>query len=282
MKFTKMHGTGNDFIIFAFQDLKSHDISFFRKLANRRTGIGCDQILAIEKSNKADFKVNIWNSDGSEAETCGNGLRTLAKYVFDEKMISTNMISFETMVAINKTKINLDENGKIKNISVDMGEPILLPEKIPFISKKYDIIKNFAITIMGKSFYITALSVGNPHCVVFVEDFEDFEKYAPEMEKLNLFPNKTNVEFVKVINSATLQARVWERGASETLSCGSGASAIAYASKLNGYTGNNTDIHMPGGILNIRLDNNKIILTGGATTVFNGEINKSWLKETKI
>ena len=282
MKFAKMHGTGNDFIIFAFQNLKSHDISFFRKLADRRTGIGCDQILAIEKSNKADFKIRIWNSDGSEAETCGNGLRTLAKYVFDEKMISTNVISFETPVAINRTTINLDENGKIKNISVDMGKPILLPEKIPFISKKNDVIKNFAINIMGKIFYITALSVGNPHCVVFVENFENFEKYAPEIEKFNLFPNKTNVEFVKVINSSTLQARVWERGASETLSCGSGASAIAYAAKLNGYTGNNTDIHMPGGILNIKLDNNKIILTGGATTVFNGEINKSWLKETKI
>jgi diaminopimelate epimerase len=282
MKFTKMHGTGNDFIIFAFQEMKNYDSSFFRKIADRRTGIGCDQILAIEKSHKADYKICIWNSDGSEAETCGNGLRALAKYVFDEKMISANMVSFETPAAINKTTINSDENGKIKNISVDMGEPILLPEKIPFISEKNGIIKNFAINIMGKIFYITPLSVGNPHCVVFVEDFEDFEKYAPEIEKLNLFPNKTNVEFVKVINSSNLQARVWERGANETLSCGSGASAIACAGKLNGYTGCNTNVNMPGGILNIKLDNNKIILTGGATTVFNGEIDKLWLKETKI
>ena len=119
MKFTKMHGTGNDFIIFAFQDLKSHDISFFRKLANRRTGIGCDQILEIEKSNKADFKISIWNSDGSEAETCGNGLRTLAKYVFDQKMISKNVVSFETPAAINKTTINLDKNGRNKSCFVD-------------------------------------------------------------------------------------------------------------------------------------------------------------------
>jgi len=281
MKFTKMHGTGNDFIVFAFQNLKDQNSNFFRKLANRKIGIGCDQILAIDKSNIADFKVNIWNSDGSEAETCGNGLRTLAKYVFDQKMISKNVVSFETPAAINKTTINLDKNGKMENISVDMGEPILLPEKIPFISKKNDVIKNFAINIMGKIFYITPLSVGNPHCVVFVDNFEDFEKYAPEMEKLNLFPNKTNVEFVKVIDSSTLQARVWERGASETLSCGSGASAIAYAAKLNGHTGDNTNIHMPGGVLNIKLYNNKIILTGGATTVYNGEIDKSWLQEIK-
>jgi diaminopimelate epimerase len=277
-----MHGAGNDFIVFAFQDLTQQTASFFKQLANRRTGIGCDQILAINKSDKADFKINIWNSDGSTAETCGNGLRALSKYVFDEKLISSNHVSFEAPTAINHATINLNADKEIKNISVNMGEPILLPEQIPFVSKINDVIKNFAINIMGKIFYITPLSVGNPHCVVFVDNFEDFKKYAPEMEKLDLFPNKTNVEFVKVIDSSTLQARVWERGASETLSCGSGASAIAYASKLNGHTADNTDIHMPGGILNIKLYNNKIILTGGATTVFNGEIDKSWLQETKI
>lgn len=282
MKFTKMHGTGNDFIVFAFQDLTKQTTSFFQKLADRRTGIGCDQILAINKSEKADFKVSIWNSDGSTAETCGNGLRALAKYVFDEKLISTNHATFETPAAINRTTINLGEDKRINNISVDMGKPILLPKQIPFNSEKNDVIKNFAINIMGKIFYITPVSVGNPHCVVFVENFDDFEEYAPKMEKMDLFPNKTNVEFVKVIDSSTLQARVWERGASETLACGSGASAIGYASKLNGHTDDNTDIHMPGGILNIQLYKNKIILTGGATTVFNGEIDKSWLQETKI
>ncbi|MDA3798867.1 MAG: diaminopimelate epimerase [Kiritimatiellae bacterium] len=282
MKFTKMHGTGNDFIVFAFQNLTNQTDGFFKKLSNRKTGIGCDQILAIDKSEKADFKISIWNSDGSTAQTCGNGLRALAKYVFDEKLISQNVVTFETPANINKATINLDSSNNVQSISVEMGKVILLPELIPFADKKNDVIKNFGINILDKILYITSLSVGNPHCVVFVEDFNDFDKYAPELEKSSFFPEKTNVEFVKVINSYTLHARVWERGAGETLSCGSGASAIAYASKLNEYTGDDTDVHMPGGILNININNNNIKLTGGATTVFNGEINKSWLQETKI
>lgn len=282
MKFTKMHGTGNDFIVFAFTDLSNKKTDFFKKIADRHTGIGCDQILAVDKSSNADFSMKIWNADGSEAETCGNGLRAVAKYIYDSKLSQNEYITIETPATVNSIYITTNPDGTFNSASVDMGTPTLIPDKIPVAIKKNDPIVNFPINISDKIFYSTCLSTGNPHCVIFVEDFKDFDKYAPQIETDPLFPERTNVEFVKVIDTHNLQARVWERGAKETLSCGSGASAIGYAAVLNQYADSNLNIHMPGGSLKIQIENNKIKLTGGASTVYNGEINTLWLKETKI
>lgn len=267
--FTKMVGSGNDFVIF-------NNIKWQLKMPNktakhlldRHFGIGSDQMLVILPSKKADFRLRIYNPDGSEAETCGNGLRCVAKYVLDEKMTVKKEISFETLGGIVPVK------SLGKNFRVNMGEPLLKGKDIPVhLSGR---IINRPLKLDAREFRITCISMGNPHCVIFVDDLDHFpvEKFGPLIETNHIFPKRTNVEFSTVTSREHIKVRTWERGAGETLSCGSGACATAVAAVLNGFTGREVVIDERGGKLHVNWDkeSNKVSITGPAETVFAGEV----------
>lgn len=272
LKFTKMHGLGNDFII--INTLKS-DPSILRKIkkrisffSDRRFGIGADQILLVLPSKEADFQMKIYNADGSNAETCGNGIRCFFKYLHDQKISTKNSISVYTKGGI------ITPRYKGKLIEVDMGEPKLNCHDIA-INWEGELI-NRPLSFSDIKFMITCVSVGNPHCVIFVQNAEKFPVsiYGPKVEQHHLFPQKTNVEFVEVIDENHISMRVWERGVGETLACGSGACAAAVASSLNKKTKRNIKVDLKGGSLNIfwKKKDGHVYMTGPAETVFNGEI----------
>lgn len=276
LKFTKMHGLGNDYV---YMDAINQKIENRKKLAkyvsDRHFGIGSDGIILICPSTVADFKMQMFNSDGSEAEMCGNGIRCVGKFVYDKGLTNKNIITIETLAGI-KTLVMTIENGKVKTAKVDMGEPILEPKKIPVISDE-KIVKNLKLNILDKEFRFTCVSMGNPHSVTFIkEDVNKFDicKYGSLIEINKAFPKKTNVEFINVVDDKTLKMRVWERGAGETLACGTGACGALVSSVLNGYTSRNVTIHLLGGDLNIEWNekDNHVYMTGPATTVFEGEI----------
>jgi len=270
LQFTKMHGLGNDFI---FVDGRKFRIpnpkKTIKELCNRRLGIGADQVLILGKSRKADFRMEIYNADGGSVEMCGNGLRCLARFVTDEKLTSKSEIRVETPAGVQSVKVL--SRGRV---TVDMGEPIVKGREIP-VNLSGRVI-NRPIRVDGKEFRATCLSMGNPHCVIFVDDPAAFpvEKYGPMIEKHNLFPRKTNVEFVRVHSDHEIEMRVWERGAGETLACGSGACAAAVASVLNGFTDRKVDVKLRGGVLQIEWnkETGHVLMTGPAETVFKGEI----------
>lgn len=278
MKFSKMHGTGNDYIY--INTLKS-PVKNPEKLAitmsDRHYGIGSDGLILIEKSDIADFKMRIINPDGSEAEMCGNGIRCFAKYVYDHKHTSKKELNIETLAGIKHLKLTV-KNNSVESVMVNMGAPILQRERIPMIGKAGMVIDETLQLDDGTKFSITSLSMGNPHAVIFVEDIENFplSKYGPMIENHSLFPNRTNVEIVKIINEDEISQRTWERGAGETLSCGTGASAVTAACILNKRTNRKVLIHLKGGDLVIEWneDDNHIYMTGPAKEVFNGE----WLE----
>lgn len=267
--FTKMEGSGNDFIIFnnTKWQLKTANKTA-KHLLDRHFGVGGDQMLIILPSKKADFRLKIFNPDGSEAETCGNGLRCVAKYVLDEKMTVKKEITFETLGGITTVK------SLGKNFRVNMGEPLLKGKDIPVhLSGR---IINRPLKLDSREFRITCISMGNPHCVIFVDDIENFpvEKFGPLIETNHIFPKRTNVEFSSVTSREHIKVRTWERGAGETLSCGSGACATAVAAVLNGFTGREVVIDERGGKLHVTWDKetNKVLITGPAETVFTGEV----------
>ena len=277
LKFTKMHGLGNDYVYMDAINQKIENRSELAKfVSDRHFGIGSDGLILICPSEKADFRMQMFNQDGSEAEMCGNGIRCVGKFVYDKGLTKKETITVETLAGI-KTLVMTAKNGKIETARVDMGEPILEPEKIPVISNENP-VKNLKLEVENKDFTFTCVSMGNPHAVTFIkEDVNKFDicKYGAKLEVNKAFPKKANIEFINVIDDKTLKMRVWERGAGETLACGTGACASVVACALNGYIENEANVELLGGTLKIRWDkeNNHIYMTGPATTVFEGEID---------
>lgn len=277
MKFSKIHGLGNDYIYINDLDNKIKSPNKLSKLlSDRHLGIGADGIILLLKSNVADFKMRIFNSDGTEAEMCGNGIRGLAKYIYENNISKKDILLIETNAGIKKVKLNI-KNNKINNITVDMGKYSLLKEDIPIIYKDKAVCINQPLIIDNNNFNFSAISVGNPHCVIYVQDIEkiDINYFGSKIENSPIFPNKTNVEFVQLIDKNNIIMKVWERGSGETLSCGTGATASVIIGVLMGILDSNCNVHMKHGILNINVDTkeNKAYLTGPSEQVFNGFIN---------
>ena len=276
LKFTKMHGLGNDYV---YMDAINQKIENREELAkyvsDRHFGIGSDGLILICESKVADFRMQMFNSDGTEAEMCGNGIRCVGKFVYDKKMTNKDIVTIETLAGIKTLKLTI-KDGKVEKARVDMGEPIFEPSKIPVISKEMP-VKNLKLKVEDKEFNFTAVSMGNPHAITFIdEDVKEFEleKYGKPVEINDAFPKRTNVEFINIVDRNNIKMRVWERGAGETLACGTGACASAVASVLNGYTDRNVNVELLGGTLEIEWneENNHVYMTGTATTVFEGEI----------
>lgn len=275
IKFTKMHGLGNDYVYIDAINQKIENRSELAQfVSNRNFGVGSDGLILIERSEVADFKMTMFNSDGTQAEMCGNGIRCVAKFVYDKGMTNKTTIKIETLAGIKILELNV-KNGKVQTVKVDMGEPILEAEKIPVISTESP-VKNLVLTAKDKEFKFTCVSMGNPHAITIVEDTSKFDvkKYGEELEVNKAFPRRTNVEFVQIIDKKTIKMRVWERGAGETLACGTGACATAVACNLNGLTDRKVTIELLGGNLEIEWskENNHVYMTGPATTVFEGEL----------
>ena len=281
IKFTKMHGLGNDYVyIDAINQNIENESSLAQFVSNRHFGIGSDGLILICKSDVADFKMRMFNSDGSEAEMCGNGIRCVGKFVYDKGLTNKTTVAIETLAGI-KTLILNTKEGRVETVRVDMGEPILEAEKIPVISDEKP-VKNLIIEAERREFKFTCVSMGNPHAITIVDDTKSFnvEKYGKILEIDKAFPRKTNVEFVQVLNRQNIKMRVWERGAGETLACGTGACATAVACNLNGLTDRNVKIELLGGNLEIewKKEDNHIYMTGPAVTVFDGELYNEEIK----
>lgn len=278
MKFTKMHGAGNDYIyINCFEETVKNPEKLAIKVSDRHFGIGSDGLILISPSDKADFKMNIYNADGSEGMMCGNGIRCVSKYVYDNGMTDKDEISVETRSGIKLIKMNV-ENGKVVSARVNMGEPILEAEKIPTKFDGENVIRQ-KLTIDKKEYEVTCVSMGNPHCIVYVNDVKniDIEKIGPKFENNEMFPERINTEFVHVVSDTELDMRVWERGSGETLACGTGSCAVTVASVLCGYCKRNTEIkiNLLGGTLtDIWTDGGDVYMTGPAATVCTGEIEE--------
>ena len=276
LQFTKMHGLGNDYVYMDAINQKIENRSELAKfVSDRHFGIGSDGLILICPSEKADFRMQMFNQDGSEAEMCGNGIRCVGKFVYDKGLTNKETITVETLAGI-KTLVMTAKNGKIETARVDMGEPILEPEKIPVISNENP-VKNLRLEEEGRNFTFTCVSMGNPHAVTFIkEDVNKFDicKYGAKLEVNKAFPKKANIEFINVIDDKTLKMRVWERGAGETLACGTGACAVTVSAILNGYTSREVTVQLLGGHLKIKWDekDNHVYMTGPATTVFEGKI----------
>ena len=275
IKFTKMHGLGNDYVyIDAINQKIENESSLAKFVSNRHFGIGSDGLILICKSDIADFKMRMFNSDGSEAEMCGNGIRCVGKFVYDKGLTDKTTVKIETLAGIKTLALNTKE-GKVETARVDMGEPILEAEKIPVISKEQP-VKNLELEAENKKFKFTCVSMGNPHAITIVENTKEFdvEKYGKILEVDKAFPKKANIEFAQIIDKENIKMRVWERGAGETLACGTGACATAVACNLNGLTGRKVNIELLGGTLNIEWNekDNHVYMTGPAVTVFDGEL----------
>ena len=275
MIFTKMHGCGNDYVyVNLFEEQLDNPAEVSIKVSDRHFGIGSDGLITIGPSDKADFRMRIYNADGSEAEMCGNGIRCVAKYVYDHKLTDKTEITVETGAGVLKLKLFV-ENGKVAQVRVDMGCPILTPTEIPVVAGG-DKVVNEPIEVGGKTWYMTCVSMGNPHAVVFVDDTASFplETYGPLFENHERFPKRTNTEFVQIISRTEANMRVWERGSAETWACGTGTCACVMAAILNGKTEDKVLVHLRGGDLTIEYDraSNHVFMTGPATEVFSGEI----------
>lgn len=279
LNFTKMTGIGNDYIYIDCTDGKKiKDIqNVTKKLSDRHFGIGADGIILIDKPDdeKADFKMKIYNSDGSEAEMCGNGIRCVAKFIHDKNLSSKDKLSIQTLAGIKKVKILEDNNGNCKESIVDMGEPLFQDKNIPYnVYEAFN--KDLDLDVDGKKMRFTVVSMGNPHAVTFVENLNEIqiEKIGPVVENNPIFPNRTNVEFVQITDKNNIKIRVWERGVGETYACGTGACAAVVASGINGYTDEIVNVELPGGKLKIEWSkDNHIYMQGPAETVFEGSLN---------
>ncbi|MCC8050195.1 MAG: diaminopimelate epimerase [Clostridiales bacterium] len=280
MKFTKMHGLGNDYVyVNCFKEQVENPSETAIRVSDRHFGIGSDGLILIRPSDKADFQMEMYNADGSLGAMCGNGIRCVAKYVYDYGLTGRTQISVETKSGIKYLDLTV-EDGKVALVRVDMGAPILEPERIPVriggVSLAEKPIIGEGVSVGEDNFSITCVSMGNPHCIVPVKDVDglEIEKIGPRFENHPMFPDRVNTEFVRVLDHDTVQMRVWERGSGETLACGTGACAVAVASALNGWTGNKVTVKLRGGDLQIEWDRGKntVFMTGPATTVFEGEI----------
>ena len=278
MNFTKMEGLGNDFIMLngLKENIPQNLAEFSKKYCDRHFGIGADGVIIIWQSDIADIKMQIINSDGSEAEMCGNGIRCFAKYLYDKKIIEKKKITVETLAGIIIPEIITDENNQVAAVEVDMGEPVLQGELIPTVFKQEQVVSQ-PIKIEEREFFITAVSMGNPHCVIFTDALSDenLHKWGPLIERSEYFPKKTNVEFVKVLSETEAQMRVWERGAAVTLACGTGACAVLTAGILNKKLAKEITLHLDGGDLFMSMhDDGHAFMRGPAKTVFEGWIDE--------
>lgn len=275
MKFTKMHGIGNDYVYINCFKEKVKNISELAKfVSDRHLGIGSDGLVLICKSETCDYRMRMFNSDGSEAEMCGNAIRCVGKYVYDNNMTNKTRITIETLGGVKTLDMEIT-NNKVVKVKVDMGQPILESRKIP-INSNLDRYINQPIKILDKTFNITGVSMGNPHAIAYIDDVANFElkRYGSVMEVNELFPKKVNSEFVRVIDKNTLEMRVYERGAGETMACGTGACAVLVASVLNNLCERKATIKLLGGDLIVEWNenDNHVYMTGGATFVFEGEL----------
>ena len=274
--FTKMHGCGNDYIyINCFEHSIEHPEQLSKVISDRHFGIGGDGIVLICPSDVADAKMRMFNIDGSEGKMCGNAIRCVAKYVYENNIVAKETLEIDTLSGIKIIQLHV-KNGVMELATVDMGKPILYSKSIPVLMEDQETLVNFPILVEDTPYTITAISMGNPHCVIFCEDIEaiNLPLIGPKFEFHSMFPESVNTEFIKIENRNTIHMRVWERGSGETLACGTGACAAVVAAVLNGYCDKDTDVivKLRGGELIIRYTDESVYMTGPATTVFDGVI----------
>jgi len=276
MKFTKMQGAGNDYVyVNCFEETVANPQQVAIQVSNRNFGIGSDGLILIMPSDKADVRMRMFNSDGSESEMCGNGIRCVAKYAYDHGIVSKTEITAETGAGVLTLQLVPGSAGTVEKVRVNMGPPRLTRGEIPMTGDAAARVIAEPLTILDRTFQITCASMGNPHCVIFVDDVENFpvSTYGPLIENHELFPRRTNVEFVQIFSRDEVRQRTWERGAGETLACGTGSSAVTAACVLNDLTGKKILNHLLGGDLEMEwAQDGNIYMTGPAVEVFNGEI----------
>ena len=284
MKFTKMQGIGNDYVyVNCFEETIADPSAVARFVSDRHFGIGSDGLILVKPSDVADCEMDMYNLDGSQGAMCGNGIRCVAKYAYDYGIVNKTSISVATKSGIKYLDLTV-KDGKVSSVRVNMGSPILTPKEIPVLTEGENAV-DAPIEIEENTYHFTGISMGNPHAVVFMDDVEhlEIEKIGPKFENHPLFPDRVNTEFVKVIDEHTVQMRVWERGSGETLACGTGACAVAVASILNHHVDGSAPVTVKllGGDLEIfwNREENLVYMTGPATTVYDGEIDLSFLGE---
>lgn len=274
LKFTKMEGIGNDYIYFdgINQNIPMNK-TFISHISDRHFGIGSDGMIVILPSKQYDFQMRMFNIDGSEGKMCGNGIRCFAKFVYDHRLTDHTYLEIETLAGVKKVWLEV-ENGTVHSVKVDMGKPSLNVKDIPCLFDKEQMI-NEPVNINGTIYYLTSVSMGNPHTVTYVDHLDfDIKKIGPSFEKNPMFPESVNTEFVEVINRNYLKMRVWERGSGETMACGTGACAVMYASYVNGLCDSHVQVELLGGVLDIEYRDDVIWMSGPARTTFEGLINE--------
>ena len=277
MKFTKMHGTGNDYIyVNGLVETIENPAEFAIQYSDRHKGIGSDGLVMILASETCDFRMRMFNADGSESEMCGNASRCIGKYVYDKGLTNKTTLTLETLAGVKVLQLFIGVDQKVEKVTVDMGEPILDTTLIPVTSDKNRVINEPLAFNSEIRYNITTVSMGNPHAVIFTTDILqlDLPKIGPVIENAAIFPRRTNTEFIEVLTNNHVKMRVWERGSGETMACGTGACASVVAGVLNGLISRRTTVELLGGELTIewKEEDNHVYLTGGATTVFEGEI----------
>lgn len=275
MEFTKMQGCGNDYVyVNGFENKIDNPNKLSEIVSDRHFDIGSDGLIVINPSEKADFKMSMYNADGSEGKMCGNGIRCVAKYVYDNKMTDKTTIAVETLSGIKTLELNV-KNDKVETVKVNMGTPILLPKDVPVVSDK-DKVVDEPIVIDDKEYRITCVSMGNPHAITFIENTDDLEieTIGPKFENNPIFPDRVNTEFIQILDRNTVKMRVWERGSGETFACGTGACATVVACVLNGLTDEKVTVKLLGGDLFIEYnrEENTVYMTGPAKVSFTGKI----------
>ena len=277
MKFTKMHGTGNDYIyVNGLVETIENPAEFAIQYSDRHKGIGSDGLVMILASETCDFRMRMFNADGSESEMCGNASRCIGKYVYDKGLTNKTTLTLETLAGVKALQLFIGVDQKVEKVTVDMGEPILDAALIPVTSDKNRVINEPLAFNSEIQYNITTVSMGNPHAVIFTTDILqlDLPKIGPVIENATIFPRRTNTEFIEVLTNNHVKMRVWERGSGETMACGTGACASVVAGVMNGLISRHTTVELLGGELTIewKEEDNHVYLTGGATTVFEGEI----------
>jgi diaminopimelate epimerase len=275
MRFAKMHGAGNDYVyINGFEETVENPARLAVAVSDRHFGVGSDGLILILPSQVADVRMRMFNADGSEAEMCGNGVRCVAKYAYDHGLVTRPEITVETGAGVLPLQLFTNARNKVEKVRVNMGRPRLTRGEIPMTGDPDGQVVNAELIILDRTFHITAVSMGNPHCVIFVDNVGEFpvEKYGPVIERHPLFPNRINVEFVEIVSAAEVRQRTWERGAGETLACGTGAAAVAVAGVLNGRTERRLLNHLSGGDLEMEFaEDGHVYMTGPAVQVFEGD-----------
>jgi len=275
MRFAKMHGAGNDYVyVNGFAETVADPAALARAVSNRQFGIGSDGLILILPSETADVRMRMFNADGSEAEMCGNGIRCVAKYAYDHGLVKKTAIRVETGAGIKPLQLYPNAADKVERVRVNMGQPVLKRSRIPMAGPEAEQVVAESLAVLDQTFAITCVSMGNPHCVIFVDDVDAFpvELYGPAIENHPSFPRRINVEFVQVLSAGEVRQRTWERGAAETLACGTGASAVTVAGVLTGRTSRRLINHLRGGDLEMEwAEDGDIYMTGPAVQVFEGD-----------